>query len=542
MLMSGVAAAGGLWGQGGSSRAGTQVLLYVALLLLSTAGLTSAQEEASGAECGGCGGSVVAAVIATLIVCAVLHALSYCFYYKKKIIEAKKDRLIPVTLRDTEEGAFDNPAFVADTTIPDAVQVDGKDSVGVHGSSPVAVVTGPQRSTSSASPFTKENDKISTLERLVQAVRSGGSKSPRRAQDDSMLQVEPTIVAVPLRGHDFTGLGFNICGNLRDGVFIKDVSSRGPAMESGKVSAGDRLLGLAVSMEHMVHEDALTLISYASAYPVYILLEHGIQGVKSRLPSDGVGRPLHPFYRSRSIDDLNKVSKADRLRAKNSQSKNDKNSPYNSEQVRNSSATSFGKEEISSGQINYPRGVDIGLVTRDAPERHSERAIDVPGAENPPPKNQIPVDSKNSSKSHSKFGVKVLPDLMMKTPKIDVDIEAVKTNEATKLSPVLPSAKLKVESEVVENEIDRETIIVSKLLNTEAKVGGVITKSVQALKHQESDNQIENSKLQLNDSVDGKLSAEYSVKDIEIVQNANIEINKTLKELSDDLAPTKESA
>lgn len=46
------------------------------------------------------------------------------------------------------------------------------------------------------------------------------------------------VKVVSLRSHDFTGLGFNICGNMRDGIFIKDVLHRGPASESGKLNAG----------------------------------------------------------------------------------------------------------------------------------------------------------------------------------------------------------------------------------------------------------------------------------------------------------------
>jgi hypothetical protein len=43
---------------------------------------------------------------------------------------------------------------------------------------------------------------------------------------------------VALRSHDFTGLGFNICGNMRDGIFVKDVLHRGPASESGRIAPG----------------------------------------------------------------------------------------------------------------------------------------------------------------------------------------------------------------------------------------------------------------------------------------------------------------
>ncbi len=43
---------------------------------------------------------------------------------------------------------------------------------------------------------------------------------------------------VPLKSQDFTGLGFNIHGNMRDGIFIKEVLSSGPARDSGKIQPG----------------------------------------------------------------------------------------------------------------------------------------------------------------------------------------------------------------------------------------------------------------------------------------------------------------
>lgn len=53
----------------------------------------------------------------------------------------------------------------------------------------------------------------------------------------SFLQ-EPQKYNVALKGHDFTGLGFNICGNMRDGIFVKDIMQRGPAAESKQVLPG----------------------------------------------------------------------------------------------------------------------------------------------------------------------------------------------------------------------------------------------------------------------------------------------------------------
>ena len=53
---------------------------------------------------------------------------------------------------------------------------------------------------------------------------------------------EPEHVSVQLRGHDFTGLGFNVTGNMRDGIYIRDILNRGPAFESGKIAQGKNLL------------------------------------------------------------------------------------------------------------------------------------------------------------------------------------------------------------------------------------------------------------------------------------------------------------
>lgn len=63
-----------------------------------------------------------------------------------------------------------------------------------------------------------------------------------------------------LIGRDFTGLGFNISGDMRNGIFIKDVLTRGPANESKKIKSGDKLSSITISMNNMVYEDALTIL------------------------------------------------------------------------------------------------------------------------------------------------------------------------------------------------------------------------------------------------------------------------------------------
>nr|CAD7439973.1 unnamed protein product [Timema bartmani] len=143
-------------------------------------------------------------------------------------------------------------------------------------------------------------------------VIAGARGDKRKTLDDSFL-AEPQVNVVSLRSHDFTGLGFNICGNMRDGIYIKDVLHRGPASESGRITPGDRIDSVRISFRHMVFEDALTILSYASPYEVQLEVESAassrpstlIRTKRTSVASIGVGdRICHPFYRSQSIADL----------------------------------------------------------------------------------------------------------------------------------------------------------------------------------------------------------------------------------------------
>lgn len=50
----------------------------------------------------------------------------------------------------------------------------------------------------------------------------------RKTVDDSYANA-PIPRLVPLRGSDFTGLGIELCGGLKDGIFVKKVMPQGPA-------------------------------------------------------------------------------------------------------------------------------------------------------------------------------------------------------------------------------------------------------------------------------------------------------------------------
>lgn len=51
----------------------------------------------------------------------------------------------------------------------------------------------------------------------------------RKTVDDSFANT-PIPRLVPLRGSDFTGLGIEVCGGLKEGIFIKKVMPQGPAV------------------------------------------------------------------------------------------------------------------------------------------------------------------------------------------------------------------------------------------------------------------------------------------------------------------------
>lgn len=70
-------------------------------------------------------------------------------------------------------------------------------------------------------------------------------------------------------------------------------------------AAGDRIRSLTISFEHMVYEDALTILSYASPYEVIIEVQSG--KILGHNVSGQGAQPVHPLYRSSSNGDLVQV-------------------------------------------------------------------------------------------------------------------------------------------------------------------------------------------------------------------------------------------
>lgn len=78
---------------------------------------------------------------------------------------------------------------------------------------------------------------------------------------------------------------------------------------------GDRITSLTIDFRHIVQEDAMTILSYASPYNVQIEIVAGNNKMKApestnfeKSPRMGRQSPLvHPLYRSSSQTDLSTV-------------------------------------------------------------------------------------------------------------------------------------------------------------------------------------------------------------------------------------------
>lgn len=242
-------------------------------------------------------GSVAGAVIGTFLTTILLLAVATLLYRQWR--RHKSKHLVLVTDPEIAEDAyaFDNPCF-KDATPAAVGRVTERPSSVVPGDTPA------KDSTRWSTPWMSLG--------LGSAIRN----DKRRTLDDSCVGPKATRVSlVNLRSRDFTGLGFNVCGNMREGIFVKDLLHRGPASESGRIHPGDRISSVKISFRNMVYEDALTILSYASPYDVELEVESGGSGSKpATLLKKSVGpsptRICHPLYRSQSIPEMSRGQKS----------------------------------------------------------------------------------------------------------------------------------------------------------------------------------------------------------------------------------------
>ncbi|KAJ6646851.1 Protein AHNAK2 [Pseudolycoriella hygida] len=210
-------------------------------------------------------GDIAGAVLGTLI-CGIALAYLLWWLYKNYWKNRKGSHLV---VEDPENAkndfAFDNPAFKSE-----------------------------QQKKTTSPLDTKWTNKENSLDK-------------RKTVDDSHAGV-PIPRIISLRGSDFTGLGIEVCGGLKDGIFIKKVMPQGPA--ANIVNVGDKITSITIDFRHIVQEDAATILSYASPYNVQLEYVEG----KGILPHIGSQSPstaslTHPLYRSSSQEDFNTIER-----------------------------------------------------------------------------------------------------------------------------------------------------------------------------------------------------------------------------------------
>uniref|UniRef100_A0A6G1S7T0 PDZ domain-containing protein n=1 Tax=Aceria tosichella TaxID=561515 RepID=A0A6G1S7T0_9ACAR len=129
-----------------------------------------------------------------------------------------------------------------------------------------------------------------TMQTAQQVVDLTSEEQQARARAHSK---EGDLVAIDLTGHDIIGLGFDVCGNQRDGIFIRSVSSHGPAKESGCMEPGDRIKCVNVSFENMTIQDACDILNAGAPYKLRLLIEKKIAtiSVLNKIQQSNNNRP-----------------------------------------------------------------------------------------------------------------------------------------------------------------------------------------------------------------------------------------------------------
>uniref|UniRef100_A0A1I7T674 PDZ domain-containing protein n=1 Tax=Caenorhabditis tropicalis TaxID=1561998 RepID=A0A1I7T674_9PELO len=150
-------------------------------------------------------------------------------------------------------------------------------------------------------PKSINKDKMTMIDsfKLKRKVEDAGTQ---KAYSMEFLNEVEGKVGVQLRGEDIGGLGFNIQGNMNEGIFVKEIISKGIAEQCGNILVGDKIKSLTINFENMVYEDAVTLLSYSSPYKVKLELERKLSDNASTSESDDEKEMrYHPLFRSNTL-------------------------------------------------------------------------------------------------------------------------------------------------------------------------------------------------------------------------------------------------
>ncbi|XP_065199725.1 nucleolar protein dao-5-like [Planococcus citri] len=220
-------------------------------------------------------------VFLTLVVVVAAMLIVYFFWkYYWRIRHGKHLVLVTDVEKAEPDFAFDNPGFREGTPVIQAKKLSAEIKEKAEA---------------------KENSQKLSNGHKPQSLEDGALNKAGTSSD------QKTNV-IPLKSKDFTGLGFDICGNMRDGIYVKDLLHRGPASETGMIKQGDRISAIRINFSHMVYEDAKAILSYASPYEVEIEVEDSSMTANADAKRSSPNS-THSFYRSQSFSTAQQIQK-----------------------------------------------------------------------------------------------------------------------------------------------------------------------------------------------------------------------------------------
>lgn len=193
-------------------------------------------------------------------------------------------------------------------------------------------------------------------------------------------------------------MGIEICGGLKDGIFVKKVMPQGPA--ANIVRIGDKITSIKIDLRHMVQEDAATILSYASPYNVQLELIDGNGVLSYSAPanspkSSGQRSLTHPLYRSSSQEDFNTIERNARKKYPTNNSDDATNYPtLKMEQAKGAVSPQLAKNHLPVAHRENEKKSAPKIAEEKVQTRASIEAIG-------------PDDTKKGLK----FGVRVLPNI-----------------------------------------------------------------------------------------------------------------------------------
>ncbi|XP_067938776.1 uncharacterized protein [Watersipora subatra] len=206
--------------------------------------------------------AIVGSICGTLAVSALVCGIIVCVMYRK----TQRFKLLYAGMRNSTDQQH---------------SVTGSLEAGMHNSA-----------------YIVDNSDSKDLIMMMATRKNGDEKKPssgrKRVVPSHYKHLES--VEVSLIGKEVSGLGFDVQGNPRDGISISNIADRGAAKETNLMKVGDKVISLTISFDNMVYEDALTLLSYASPYPITIQLgrkrkeRKGENGTLKKCPTSGSHR------------------------------------------------------------------------------------------------------------------------------------------------------------------------------------------------------------------------------------------------------------